>query len=53
MQDFNLLAQRYKTPNIVTGNIIHVSICPSIISWSHSIRYIEKFDFSIGQNNEH
>ena len=27
MQDFNLLAQKYKAPNIVTGNIIHVSIC--------------------------
>ena len=25
MQDFNLLAKRYKPPDVITGNIIHVS----------------------------
>ena len=30
MQNFSLLAQRYKTPNIVTGKVIHVSICPLV-----------------------
>ena len=32
MQNFSLLAQKYKAPNIVTGNIIHVSICP-LVGW--------------------
>ena len=31
MQNFSLLAKRYKTPNIVTGNIIQVSLS---FNWS-------------------
>ena len=30
MQNFSLLAERYKTPNVITGNIIRVSIYPLV-----------------------
>ena len=30
MQNLSLLAQQYKAPNIVTGKVLQVSICPLV-----------------------
>ena len=30
MHDFSLLTQQYKAPNVITGKVLHVSICPLV-----------------------